>query len=91
LPTEITYKGIPASPGISIGKAFLYSGSNFEIDSQILTESEFVRELDEFEKAIDLSKKELSKIRSLSQEKIGEKNSMIFDAQLDICVKNSIG
>jgi len=84
LPTEITYKGIPASPGISIGKAFLYSGSNFEIDSQILTESEFVRELDEFEKAIDLSKKELSKIRSLSQEKIGEKNSMIFDAQLDI-------
>lgn len=84
MPTEITYKGIPASPGISIGKAFLYSGSNFEIDSQILTESEFVRELDEFEKAIDLSKKELSKIRSLSQEKIGEKNSMIFDAQLDI-------
>lgn len=81
---EITYKGVPASPGISIGKAFIYTRSSFEIDSQILHESELEKELQEFEHAIELSKKELAKIRTLSYEKIGESGSLIFDAQLEI-------
>lgn len=81
---EITYKGVPASPGISIGKAFIYTRSSFEIDSQILHESELEKELQEFEHAIELSKKELDKIRTLSYEKIGESGSLIFDAQLEI-------
>ncbi|MBS1552202.1 MAG: phosphoenolpyruvate--protein phosphotransferase [Bacteroidetes bacterium] len=81
---EITYKGVPASPGISIGKAFIYTRSSFEIDSQILHESELEKELQEFDHAIELSKKELAKIRTLSYEKIGESGSLIFDAQLEI-------
>lgn len=81
---EITYKGVPASPGISIGKAFIYTRSSFEIDSQILHESEVQKELQEFDHAIELSKKELAKIRTLSYEKIGESGSLIFDAQLEI-------
>lgn len=81
---EITYKGVPASPGISIGKAFIYTRSSFEIDSQILHESELEKELQEFDHAIELSKKELDKIRTLSYEKIGESGSLIFDAQLEI-------
>ena len=84
LPKEITYKGVPASPGISIGKAYIYSRSTFEIDTQILNEGDVEKELLEFDNAIELSKKELNKIRALSYEKIGENNSLIFDAQLDI-------
>lgn len=84
LPKEITYKGVPASPGISIGKAYIYSRSTFEIDTQILNEGDVEKELHEFDNAIELSKKELNKIRALSYEKIGENNSLIFDAQLDI-------
>lgn len=84
LPTETIYKGIAASTGISIGKAYLYTKSNFDVDHQHLDESEVEKEVEEFERAIDLSKKELDKIRTLSYEKIGEKNSMIFDSQIDI-------
>ncbi len=84
LSKEITYKGVPASPGISIGKAFIYTRSSFEIDSQILHESEVEKELQEFDHAIELSKKELDKIKTLSYEKIGESGSLIFDAQLEI-------
>lgn len=84
MPAETIYKGIAASTGISIGKAYLYTRSNFDIDIQHLNENEVEKEIEEFERAIDLSKKELNKIRTLSYEKIGEKNSMIFDAQLEI-------
>lgn len=81
---EKIYKGIPASPGISIGKAYIYARSNFEIDIQNLKENEVQKEIEELNRAIELSRKELSKIRALSYEKIGEKNSLIFDAQLEI-------
>lgn len=82
--SEIVYKGIPASPGISIGYAYVYTRSNLEIDYQSLKADEIEKELQEFEKAVELSRKELTKIRSLAYEKIGEKNSMIFDAQLEM-------
>ncbi|MBK8549701.1 MAG: phosphoenolpyruvate--protein phosphotransferase [Ignavibacteria bacterium] len=82
--SETTYKGIPASPGISIGKAYLYTRSRFEVDTEYLQISEIQKESEEFKRALELSVKELKKIRSLSYEKIGEKNSLIFDAQLEI-------
>lgn len=78
------YKGIAASPGISIGRAYLYERSSFEVDNQGLSIHEIEREIEEFQHAIQLSKKELGKIRSFSYQKIGEENSLIFDAQLDI-------
>lgn len=81
---EIVHKGIPASPGISIGKAYLYMRSTFEVDTEFLNSGEINKDIDEFTKALELSKKELSKIRELSHEKIGEKNTLIFDAQIEI-------
>lgn len=81
---EFTYRGIPASPGISTGKAYIYIRSDFEIDLKSIGKDELHKEISDFEKAIDLSKKELTKIKSFSYEKIGEKNSQIFDAQLEI-------
>jgi len=78
------FKGLAASPGISIGKAFVYSRSNFEIDAQPVGEGDLAKEISEFHLSLELSKKELTKIRKLSEEKIGEKNAKIFDAQIDI-------
>lgn len=84
MPSETKYKGIPVSPGISIGKAYLYLRSSFEVDTEFLNENEIGKELEDFNRAIELSKKELNKIRSLTHEMIGKKNSLIFDAQLEI-------
>ncbi|MEO6694565.1 MAG: phosphoenolpyruvate-utilizing N-terminal domain-containing protein, partial [Ignavibacteria bacterium] len=84
MPSETIYKGIAASTGISIGKAYLYTRSIFDIDKLPIDQNETDREIEEFVRAIDLSKKELNKIRTLSYQKIGEKNSLIFDAQIEI-------
>ncbi len=81
---EVIFKGVAASPGISKGNAYQYTRSNFEIDTQFLDNGEITKETEELKNALDLSMKELNKIRSLSYEKIGEKKSLIFDAQLEI-------
>ncbi len=85
---ELTYKGIPASPGVSIGKAYIYTRGTFEIDIQFLNPNEIEKEIEDFKGSLELSMKELNKIRAFSYEKIGEKNSLIFDAQLEILNDN---
>ena len=78
------FKGLAASPGISIGRAFVYSRSNFEVDAQPVPVEDIAKEISEFHAALELSVKELTKIRKFSAEKIGEKNAKIFDSQIDI-------
>lgn len=75
-------KGVAAAPGISIAKAFLYEK---EISN---TKKEPIENVDEaisnFEKSLQKSKKELSKIFTLAIDKMGEKRAAIFEAQLMI-------
>ncbi|MBN8571678.1 MAG: phosphoenolpyruvate--protein phosphotransferase [Ignavibacteria bacterium] len=81
---EIIYTGIAASPGISIGHAYVYTRNQIKVSSDIIAEGDIEKELDEFKKAIEFSVKELNKIYAISKERIGEKKSQIFDAQLEI-------
>ena len=81
---EKIYKGIPASPGISISKAYLFSKGQIKINLQKLNESEIDKEISDFLNAIEISNKELIKVHIVSKEQIGEENSKIFDAQLEI-------
>lgn len=81
---ETIYTGIAASPGISIGHAYVYTRNQIKVSSDIIAESDIEKELDEFKKAIEFSVKELNKIYAISKERIGEKKSQIFDAQLEI-------
>lgn len=84
MPQESIHKGIPASPGISYSRVFRYQKSDITIDEGELVNKEVAFELDEFDKAIELSLKELRKIHEISKEKIGDSDSMIFDAQIEI-------
>jgi len=84
LSKERIYKGIPASQGISIGEAYLYTKKQIIINTASITEEDVPREIEEFKKAIELSQKELRKIYNIAIERIGEKNSKIFEAQLEI-------
>jgi len=88
LTREKIYRGIPASHGISISKAYLYTRRQVSISHHEISESDIDKEIEEFGNAIEISKKELNKIHSLSVERIGEENSRIFQAQLDILNDN---
>lgn len=81
---EKIYKGIPASHGISISKAYLYTRRQVSISHHEISESETEKEIEQFRNALEISQKELNKIYTLSVERIGEANSRIFQAQLDI-------
>jgi phosphoenolpyruvate-protein phosphotransferase (PTS system enzyme I) len=88
LTKEKIYKGIPASQGISISKAYLYTRRQVSISHHEISENEIDKEIEEFQNAIAISKKELTKIHTLSVERVGEENSKIFQAQLDILNDN---
>lgn len=81
---ETIYQGIPASPGISYSRVYRYQKSDIIIDDGELHEREISLELEEFDKAIERSLKELKKIFEISKERIGNDDSMIFDAQIEI-------
>ena len=81
---ERIYKGIPASQGISIGRVYLYTRKQIKINLSLLSEEEVQNEIEEFKNAIEISRKELKKIFDLAVERIGVKNSKIFEAQLEI-------
>lgn len=85
---EKIYRGIPASHGISISKAYLYTRRQVSISHHEISDSETDKEIEQFRNAIEISQKELNKIYSLSVERIGEENSRIFQAQLDILNDN---
>ncbi len=81
---ERIYRGIPASQGISIGKAYLYTRRQININTLTLKEGEEGAEIEAINNSIDISLKELNKIYAISIDKIGEKNSKIFEAQIEI-------
>ena len=85
---EKIYKGIAASPGISIGRAYLYTKKQIFINTRVLSEEEVTAELTEFQNAIEVSRRELTKIHNIALERIGEKNSKIFEAQIEILNDN---
>ncbi len=74
--------GIPAAPGLAIGKSFLFKKEN------LLIGDNYIEDVDdaviEFANALERSKKELYKVFGIAKEKMGEKRAAIFEAQLMI-------
>lgn len=73
-------KGICASNGISIGKAFVIKTNDTEIRKEIVKDEK--EENKRFINSIEKGKEELSKIIKDIKEKLGEENSKIFEAHL---------
>ena len=75
-----TIKGIAASPGISIAKAFRLQDPDLTvIQSRVSNPGE---EIIRFEKAIDKSRKELKVIQDYATKELGEDKAEIFAAHL---------
>src|SRR5262245_10928725 len=82
--TEHIFQGIPVSPGIAIGRAFVLSrfGTN-TVEVRELSPQELEPEIERFQAAVEISRDQLAKIRSQVAAKIDEKHADIFVAQAE--------
>ncbi len=74
--------GIAASPGLSHGPAFLVSQKPPEIETRSLPPVQIKGELARLDVALNRAAKELNKILSFTEQKIGNTKAKIFEAQI---------
>lgn len=77
-------KGIAASPGITIGKTYVFKEQSIDINKEKIDESSVKEEINKFNNALEVSKRQLNKIKERVTQKIGEQKAKIFDAHLMI-------
>ena len=76
-------KGIPVSPGVAIGKAFvLHSEDSFNVPPKSVKSEEIPKEIARFEDALTKTRAEILGIRKKISNQIGRENSEIFSAHL---------
>lgn len=79
---EVVLDGIGVAPGIAIGPAYVYRPGQFQAEPEALDPGGVEAEVERFERAVARSERELRKIVTVAQEKLGEGSARIFDAQL---------
>ncbi|MGL4391927.1 MAG: phosphoenolpyruvate--protein phosphotransferase, partial [Fusobacteriaceae bacterium] len=77
-----TIKGIAASPGIAIGKVFLYTEKEIKINK--IKVSNVEKEKDKLLKARDKTKEQLLVVRDKTAKKLGEDKATIFDGHITL-------
>ncbi|MGF7401319.1 phosphoenolpyruvate--protein phosphotransferase [Thermoanaerobacterium thermosaccharolyticum] len=75
-------KGVAASPGIAIGKVFLYTKKFAEINTRNIDESMVKDETEKFENAIKLTKEQIEKIKEKTEREFGKDKAEIFETHL---------
>jgi phosphotransferase system enzyme I (PtsI) len=81
---EIVLTGVPAAPGIAIGPAYVYSKHIPKVQVRTIAPDEVTGEIDRLRAAVARSEKELRKILSFTEQKIGRQSALIFEAQIMI-------
>ena len=71
--------GVPASPGIAIGKAFVLAGDVVKVEQNDITYKQVQEEINKFKAAIKKTKSDLNKIQSKTKFKIGKDGEKLFD------------
>ncbi len=77
-------KGIPASPGIAIGPAYVFYKDGPVVVERAIREQDVEQELKKLSTALAHGKKELGKIVEFAEKQLGSKQAKIFEAQLMI-------
>ncbi len=75
-------KGIPASPGITVGKAYLLDSEKLTFSKRRISNEELPFEIARFEKALIQTRTEILKIQKGIEKELGTEHSEIFDAHL---------
>jgi len=75
-------KGIAASPGIEIGKAYVLKEQQIIINKENITEDMVEKEIDRLEGAIAQSRAQVEKIKERAEKELGRDKAEIFGAHL---------
>ena len=76
----VRLKGIAASPGIVIGKVFSLTGDIVKVEERNISFEEVAIEVEKFNRAIELTRRELADIQNQAKQKIGKEGEKIFNA-----------
>ncbi len=79
--SETIWEGKAASPGIAIGRVFRLNQTELEVPQKYLPESQIAGEIERFQKALSLAKKELSQAQAGSGTSLKKDHSQIFETQ----------
>ncbi|MFA4981002.1 MAG: phosphoenolpyruvate--protein phosphotransferase [Candidatus Omnitrophota bacterium] len=79
---ETALKGIPASPGITIGKAFLFGREQYTISRRNIKDEHIPSEIKRFKDALIQTKNEIIDIKKRISEEMGVEHAQIFSAHL---------
>jgi phosphotransferase system enzyme I (PtsI) len=80
--TEITVPGIAASQGIAYGQIFVYLQSDVEVPSYQVEPGKRIDEVSRFDRALVVTRQQISKIKNEVEKNIGPEEAAIFDAHL---------
>jgi phosphotransferase system enzyme I (PtsI) len=80
--SEIILKGIPAAPGIVIGKAYIYGKEDLTVDRQPITEDQVPLEISRFEDALIQTRQEIIALQKKIAQEMGSEHGEVFDAHL---------
>ena len=78
----VIFRGIPASPGVVIGKVFLLDRESIQVTKEKIEENEVAKEILKFKKALNDTKEEVLKIKEKVAKRIDPDHARIFDAQI---------
>ncbi len=81
---EILLRGIPASPGIAVGPVLLFRKEVPSFEERSIEAGEVEAEIERMRRAVQRSMKELQKIYAFAEQRLGNSEAKIFEAQLMI-------
>lgn len=79
---EITVQGIAASQGIAYGQIFVYVRNDVEVPGYQVEPENRIGEVARFDRALVVTRQQISKIKSEVEKNIGPEEAAIFDAHL---------
>ncbi len=81
-PESRVFEGIPASPGIAIGHAFIYDEVTFWVEEKEITPDQIEHEKQRFENAIESVISDIRELKGKIEEKVGKEEASIFDPHI---------
>ncbi len=79
---EVTVQGIAASQGIAYGQIFVYIQSDVEVPGYQVEPEKRIDEVARFDRALVVTRQQITKIKNEVEKNIGPEEAAIFDAHL---------